>query len=39
LNLSNRVAVYRDGRILRMDSADQFTSQSIMQLLTGAQAV
>ena len=39
LNHSNRVAVYRDGRILRMDSADQFTSQSIMQLLTGAQAV
>jgi ABC-type sugar transport system ATPase subunit len=38
LNLSNRVAVYRDGRILRMDDADQFTSETIMQLLTGTEA-
>jgi len=38
LNLSNRVAAYRDGRILRMDGADQFTSESMMQLLTGAEA-
>jgi ABC-type sugar transport system ATPase subunit len=38
LNLSNRVAVYRDGRILSMDAADQFTSETIMQLLTGAEA-
>jgi len=38
LNLSDRLAVYRDGRILRMDGADQYTSESIMQLLTGAEA-
>jgi ABC-type sugar transport system ATPase subunit len=38
LNLSNRIAVYRDGRILDTADADRFTLENIMQLLTGAQA-
>jgi ABC-type sugar transport system ATPase subunit len=38
LNLSNRIAVYRDGRILDTAEADRFTLENIMQLLTGAQA-
>ena len=38
LNLSNRIAVYRDGRILDRADADRFTLENIMQLLTGAQA-
>ena len=38
LNLSNRIAVYRDGRIIDSADADRFTLENIMQLLTGAQA-
>jgi ABC-type sugar transport system ATPase subunit len=38
LNLSNRIAVYRDGRIIDTADADRFTLENIMQLLTGAEA-
>ena len=38
LNMSHRVAVYRDGRILSTLPAESATMEKVMQLLTGAQA-
>lgn len=36
LNLSHRIALYRDGRILRIGDAADFTMETIMEQLTGA---
>ena len=36
MNLSHRIGVYRDGRILRVGAAAEFTPESVMQQLTGA---
>jgi len=36
LNLSHRVALYRDGRILQIGDAAGFTMEKIMEQLTGA---
>ncbi len=38
LNMSHRVAVYRDGRIIETLPAASATMETVMQLLTGAQA-
>jgi ABC-type sugar transport system ATPase subunit len=37
LNISHRVAVYRNGRILRTAAADQISLEEIMHELTGAE--
>jgi len=37
VNMSHRVAVYRDGRILRTAPAENVTLEEIMELLTGTQ--
>jgi len=36
LNMSHRVAVYRDGRIVRTSPAAEITAEQIMEMLTGA---
>jgi len=36
LNVSHRIAVYRDGRILQTVPADKITPEEVMQQLTGA---
>ena len=36
--MSHRVAVYRDGRIVETLPAESATMETVMQLLTGAQA-
>ena len=36
INTSHRVAIYRDGRILRTVSADEVTPEEVMEQLTGA---
>jgi len=36
MSMSHRIAVYRDGRILHMGSVEEFTPESIMEQLTGA---
>ncbi len=38
LNMSHRIAVYRDGRIIETLPAESATMETVMQLLTGAQA-
>jgi len=37
INMSHRIAVYRDGRILRIASAGDVTPENIMEQLTGAE--
>lgn len=36
MSVSHRIAVYRDGRILRQGDAAEFSAESIMEQLTGA---
>ena len=36
INVSNRVALYRDGRVIKIANADQLTPENMMQQLTGA---
>lgn len=36
MNMSHRIAVYRDGRILRQAEASELTPESVMELLAGA---
>jgi len=36
VNVSNRIALYRDGRIIKIANADRLTPENMMQQLTGA---
>ncbi len=36
LNLSHRIAVYREGRILKLGKATEYTPERVMEQLTGA---
>jgi ABC-type sugar transport system ATPase subunit len=36
MSMSHRLAIYRDGRILRTGNVEEFTPESIMEQLTGA---
>jgi ABC-type sugar transport system ATPase subunit len=38
LNMSHRIAVYRDGRILQTSPAAEITSEKVMEMLTGAKS-
>jgi ABC-type sugar transport system ATPase subunit len=38
LHISHRVALYRDGRILRIADAEEISAEDVMSELTGAAA-
>ncbi|HQH71891.1 MAG TPA: sugar ABC transporter ATP-binding protein, partial [bacterium] len=38
MNVAHRIALYRDGRILRIEDADRITPEELMMELTGARA-